>query len=335
MEVLSFIGDGPLYWAAIFIIWLCCSISRQYYYLFACTFSLSIVCIAKLVYSEARPYFVDADIKPLGECTADFANPSGHTNYVFVWALILYLDVVDSYAIGFKNLKAVSVLAFIILPFCFLNAFSRLYVGVHALNQIVFGAFLGIFCAFLSHFIVRKPLMRHIEKLLKAKKEDKFTQEVLMVIICTLLHMIMTFVPFLVHERNGVPEIWKKNLCQNMNVNKVFHRRVLNDSMFVYEAPIAYAGIYLLRGLGIQNKVSLTFPNLAFRFLALSMWIIIPFSLMFFGSSNTDYPTYLFKKNFLPAVLVGCGAYFVLPLFYLGVSKISTPKIEIGQKLQS
>lgn len=168
LQILSYIGDGPLYYFAIFVAWLCCSMSRQFYYLFVSAFGLSIMCMGKLIYGEARPYFVDSEIDPLGECTAGYGNPSGHTIYIFLWSVMLYLDVLDGFS---KKPLPIAFFALVVVPFCALNGFSRLYVGVHSLNQIVFGACLGLYCAFYSHYIVRKPLMKHVEELLKAQKD--------------------------------------------------------------------------------------------------------------------------------------------------------------------
>lgn len=44
--------------------------------------------------------------------------------------------------------------------FSFAIAYSRLFLGVHSLNQILFGALLGFWCAFTFHFIYRDPLIK-------------------------------------------------------------------------------------------------------------------------------------------------------------------------------
>ena len=39
-------------------------------------------------------------------------------------------------------------------------AYSRLFLGVHSLNQIFFGALLGAWFAVTAHFMLREPLMK-------------------------------------------------------------------------------------------------------------------------------------------------------------------------------
>jgi len=312
-----------LYYAAIFVSWVTCTLSRQYYYLFVSSFGLSVMCLTKLIYGDPRPYFVDADIEPLGECTADFANPSGHTLYIFLWSIMLYLDCMEAYSISWNNFKANLVLYLVIVPFCMLNGFSRLYVGVHGLNQIVFGGCLGIFCAFYSHFVVRKPLMQHVEDLLAASKSQKFTKETNLVIYCTLVHIVGTFVPYTIHEIIGVPDEWEANLCEDMNMNKAFGKRTLNDSMICYGATTAYFGLHLLKGRGISNSWDDSVHNVLTRLLALIVSLLVPVAIMFTYSSEGEYVPYLVIVNFLPWAGIGFCVYFVLPVLFFEVFDVS------------
>ena len=45
--------------------------------------------------------------------------------------------------------------------------YSRLFMGVHSMDQIIFGWSLGIWIALTSHFVLRKPLNKHSEDLCK------------------------------------------------------------------------------------------------------------------------------------------------------------------------
>ena len=49
-------------------------------------------------------------------------------------------------------------------------AYSRLFLGVHSLNQIYFGALLGAWFALTTHFILRDPLMKIANDLIQSKE---------------------------------------------------------------------------------------------------------------------------------------------------------------------
>ena len=44
--------------------------------------------------------------------------------------------------------------------------YSRLFLGVHSLNQILFGLLLGIWLAFTVHFIFKDKVMENVQNLL-------------------------------------------------------------------------------------------------------------------------------------------------------------------------
>jgi hypothetical protein len=78
-ELVSWLGKGPIYFAAIFVAMLFFSVPRAFYYIFVYTLGIAIYDVAKNYYTQGRPYFETEKIIPLGECTADFGNPSGHS----------------------------------------------------------------------------------------------------------------------------------------------------------------------------------------------------------------------------------------------------------------
>ena len=47
--------------------------------------------------------------------------------------------------------------------------YSRLFLGVHSLNQVYFGALLGTWFAFSCHFILRDPLIKLANDLIQGR----------------------------------------------------------------------------------------------------------------------------------------------------------------------
>jgi len=110
--------------------------------------------ITKLAYHQARPYWVNTNIIAYS-CSSQYGNPSGHSETSMGFALIMWLDYCrtqDSHwwkkVVGF----------FVATSFGVSIAYSRLFLGVHSLNQCLFGLLLGIWVAFTMEFCVRVHL---------------------------------------------------------------------------------------------------------------------------------------------------------------------------------
>ena len=116
---------------------------------------LTIMNLTKMAYHEPRPFFVDADIKVYG-CSAEYGNPSGHSLFAAAFAFFLFLDIFESPHTKFKRWGlSYCISLFFVLAYTILIGFARLYVGVHTLNQVIYGWQLGIWISFYFHFALR------------------------------------------------------------------------------------------------------------------------------------------------------------------------------------
>lgn len=113
-------------------------------FLIACTFIMSFL---KLIYSDPRPFMSDGSIK-LYECSIEYGNPSGHSflncfyYLTFPWMYDPdYMKFIENKKINFKKLF---ILLLDIIWICSI-AYSRVYLGVHSLNQVFLGLVYGIF----------------------------------------------------------------------------------------------------------------------------------------------------------------------------------------------
>ena len=66
-----------------------------------------------------------------------------------MWPILLHLHYFGAFI---PNLKAKIVLFALVIPYEILVPLSRLYVGVHAGNQVFYGIQLGIFLALFLHY---------------------------------------------------------------------------------------------------------------------------------------------------------------------------------------
>jgi membrane-associated phospholipid phosphatase len=128
--------------------------------------------ILKSAYEEKRPNWVQAHIKPL-ECQLGFGNPSGHVMGTSFLLCAIYLGAY--YEVNMPRQKmSVFCTAYIvkmattcgIVIGIMLLSMSRVYLGVHTWNEVLFGASLGMVLAFGLHNTVRKTYLNQINALL-------------------------------------------------------------------------------------------------------------------------------------------------------------------------
>lgn len=108
----------------------------------------------KSLYGEPRPYWVTDEV--IGaKCGTGFGNPSGHMlNNCFFWGS-LYLHVFFEGRAYSALTRFVSTI--VVLAVTGLMALSRVYLGAHTLNEVLFGTLIGFTMAFIGHLHV-KPL---------------------------------------------------------------------------------------------------------------------------------------------------------------------------------
>jgi membrane-associated phospholipid phosphatase len=132
----------------------------------------------KIVYQEPRPFWIPtseyesfgATVPEQGKviaigCSTEYGNPSAHSMVGATIFLMFYLDLEDIPYKGRFSLRRLSVfIAFSIISLTV--AYSRVLCGVHSIDQVIFGYTLGLYCAFVFHWTLRKPLKETIKKAL-------------------------------------------------------------------------------------------------------------------------------------------------------------------------
>ncbi len=99
--------------------------------------------ITKLSYHDPRPYWVSSKVQAFS-CSTQYGNPSGHSSTTMGMGLTMALDY--AHTEGKIYFKLIGFAAAI--TFGFTIAYSRLFLGVHSLDQVLFGLLLGTWCAF-------------------------------------------------------------------------------------------------------------------------------------------------------------------------------------------
>ena len=168
-QIYTWIGviDAYFYIPLVFLLF---PISYSYTFFITSMLSTHFCNYAKLIYGEGRPYLLtDKEEFLKTKAEKGYGNPSGHSFQSTIIFLGLSQILIDYFKLGKINcaiLYAIS--AFLI----YLINFSRVILGVHSINQVIFGDCLG----FILYFIIYKIFQPHLkepiiffEKFVKAK----------------------------------------------------------------------------------------------------------------------------------------------------------------------
>lgn len=114
--------------------------------------STLLVGLLKMIYISPRPYWSNLEIVPYGSCETGWGNPSGHSLTCVAVYLTLWHIIFECHQLREKVIEKYVSLGFTII-FIMLIMISRVIVGAHSLNQILYGASLG-FCVYFFFFFV-------------------------------------------------------------------------------------------------------------------------------------------------------------------------------------
>ena len=119
----------------------------------------------KAAHHGPRPFWHSGTEVQGFHCSTQYGNPSGHTLTSFSCLLLPWLDYYTNFnktdSVLAKPLVKI-VLLILALTWGCLIAFSRMYLGVHSLDQVLYGALVGIWVALTMHFVVMEHSMKHI-----------------------------------------------------------------------------------------------------------------------------------------------------------------------------
>jgi len=147
----------PMY--AICLNWL--PLSKSFTFLQVLIISVVIDNIFKLIYSNPRPYFSDTNITPI-QCEGGYGNPSGHSFsssgcYLAFYHLTSTNEFLNE-KVWLKIIYGIFMGSMVIIIL-----FSRLFLGVHSLNQIIYGLTLGVWLYILIFFVLELQNLTHDE----------------------------------------------------------------------------------------------------------------------------------------------------------------------------
>ena len=199
---------------------------RCFYYLFISCTMMGIVDFLKLAYHQPRPYWVDSEVKVI-DCSGQYGDPSGHSAISIAMVLGVWLDLKDSIGRGIKYqiLWQVLVLA-AALVFPATIAYSRLVIGAHSLDQVLFGLMIGLWFALSVHYLIRDELMKMIQSMIDDSAHWlMFAWSIFTYTFIFLFGQALLYESMIAFAENPIE--WSKNLsnqCGNQILEEAYER---------------------------------------------------------------------------------------------------------------
>ena len=207
---------------------------RAYYYMFCASAIDGISAITKLNSHQERPFWVSPDVQAF-HCSGQYGNPSGHSFTCLGIPLILWLDYNQKamkepqWKLGAWYWRAVA--AVLALTFTGTIGYSRMFLGVHSLNQVLYGYSLGLWFALSVHFLVKDRLMSLIQKLVDVE-ETRLMRLFLLSLMLFVAAFTLQIVNYAVVNEFENPLLWRQQItekCGADELNGAFQARGLLD----------------------------------------------------------------------------------------------------------
>ena len=128
--------------------------SRAVYYLLMNIVNVFFTITLKLIWHLPRPYMVmDGGVKVIGQ-SFEFGDPSGHLVSCAQVLTTVFLDYISSEGEKKSWIKNMISCVLIVIVFI-LVGYSRMFNGVHTLDQVLTGLLIGLWTAIFGHCIFR------------------------------------------------------------------------------------------------------------------------------------------------------------------------------------
>ena len=183
---------------------------RALYYMIFIGFMVFTSTTLKTLFHNPRPYMVSTEIEAIS-CSNEFGGPSGHSLSALAGVLVAWLDYNETFpdhsALVRYSIGYVGVVAAVMV------GHSRMVLGVHSLDHLLFGFALGIWVALTMHYIARPKIFEAAESLYKQLpiKPNHTLHFLGSFGVFALLYSISIVVYFISSDFE-IPSTWSENL---------------------------------------------------------------------------------------------------------------------------
>ena len=203
--------------------------------------SVHLCSFAKLVYSQGRPFLLDKKVFIV--CESGYGNPSGHS-FQFTSNLLAFVQMfIDLFHL---NKKYSSIIYIISALFILSINFSRIILGVHSINQVIYGDTLGFTVYFIIFHII-EPHKKDINKFFNFFLNIKFhIYNIITLIINAISFALVSYINDKI-ESKEYEELKKKimEIC-GKNENEMLSRDAKTKMLYIFAYYGMIYGITLL-----------------------------------------------------------------------------------------
>ena len=237
-EIISLTGDGIFIAIGLIFIFCYFTLIKTIFICSGLIFIVYLHDLMKLIYSDPRPFWIST-ILFQDKCETSYGNPSGHSFVSFFIYLSFSYYLCQINKIKSNNTYKISIYLIAIF-IASLTAFSRLALGVHSIDQAIYGSFLGIFAFLIFAFMFKiydMPLIHY----LKFYREKKYINGFILTSILLLIF------PFIIYSLIDVEKDKKKyeaalnKNCPGIEEYKLYSHSCLAESLII----LLLCGIYL------------------------------------------------------------------------------------------
>jgi undecaprenyl-diphosphatase len=238
-NIITKFGTLPIFLPIFIIVFLFSSLTSSYTLYTTFTITSFMTNIMKICYSSPRPYWVDISL--LKDCSEGYGNPSGHASdsvavYLTLWKIISEVSFIK------KRVWAKYLILLFLTLLIATIMFSRIYLGVHSVNQILYGASLGFIIYYL--FIELLDLLNCKPKdLFSLYRHKKFILIALIIHIAMLVLLILCYA-FIHPDKSKYDQVLKDN-CPKIDITDYNGKNFLSGLNIVIHYGSHYGLVFL------------------------------------------------------------------------------------------
>lgn len=247
-KFIAHLGGKPVLGGLYVVLFLFIPFNKCFIMFFLLIFTGFIDHLSKILYRQERPLWMNDKIDVHSEHACGYGNPSGHALsssclYLSLWYMIS--DLLNNYfRIRNKLFYSIKYLIFsIFLIIVFLIMTCRLYLGVHSLNQIIFGFLIGV-----GIFLLFLPIFKtyHNSPSEFLNQQYKFRYFTLGLITAGIITYYISY--FCRKNVEGVKELenWKK-MCTDQKWSKLLIEASFMGSESIFIILGMFIGLYFVK----------------------------------------------------------------------------------------
>ena len=232
---------GGEYFMAIPVLIVLCffTLIKSYIFLTFFIFCLQFHSLMKVWYGSKRPFWERPSLYK-GLCDGGFGNPSGHsitTAFLYLSLFIYFKETKRLY----KKYLILIIILIIFLAWIIIIILSRIILGLHSVNQVIYGATLGVIISlfvFTMFKIHRMPVSVY----------KKFFREKKYIYICIAVYLVfiaMTIINYFIDKKGFDYDKYNYILDKVCEKKVAKYRRFNADGLFGSSTIFAMFGMYL------------------------------------------------------------------------------------------